>query len=1018
MGIRVRIIRASDFVFGAVLAALTVSVSAQEAQEQAPALEEVVVTGSYLYTGIDSPSPVTVFTGEDLMFQANSDMLSFFFENVTQNYTSDVAAQTGAGGNMGARSIRSTSINLRGLGPENSLVLLNGRRTINYPAPNFQGWLIPDINATVPRIAVQRTELLLDGGSALYGSDPVAGVTNFVTRNSFRGFDFSLDTRVNSVEPSAKNYTIGTLWGGGDDTTSVIAAIEFSQSDLILQSTIEGEDDPNPDVSPETGTGLNDLSALNFNGPGPGMGAAPPTWVDPDCGNLAFGPPLIAGYPSYEDSLSEIREADAMNPATSCSRPTGFNPGAFLQNNVKSTMIFMAGDHQVSDTLSINFEGNYTRQRFEDVQAWDGNNGWTGVNPANLGLPIPATHPGYLRATGLPQLGAQPFGTVPGMGIAPPSTVDVFQIDEIQPFNSTMDAFNRLDQFRIALGADGSLLPGSSNWQWHVDTTAAYATVENGLRDMIIDNYALAIEGYGGPLCTSDPANDPTGAAAGVGECYWYNPFMSAALPDAASTLPTGAISQTGLANDPTMIEWLIPNRVDTYYGEFWSADFLITGEFGELPGGPIGLAVGAAYRHEYNERDSDYLSTSNSLASVRDYNDWSGSQDVESLFFELALPVTDDISVQIAARQEEYVGSFTEVTPKIATIWTPTDRLTLRGSYGESFRAAGISQSQATIQLAGFAMGVINVGGVDYGMGIVRFPLFIEPDPDLLPQTSDNVSLGFDYLVNDRISVGATWTAIDFENRIGSPGGPNTLQSRTCVEFDGNGIPVTSNGMTNGFLQYVTVANGGCVVPIDPNAPIIGSNIDRVIGVVSNTEYLNAAFVDLHASFQFDTGIGPLNFSPYATITTKWEFPNTDGEVTGFDNMCPPPTYNCEGIGRSHTGMGTGFAGIGEMPRWQGVFPVRVTINGKHNIALTARYRDALNADVRDLTAADQLTFVHQDGQWTTQANYTYTFGNGGSLAFAVNNLTATDPPATEGARFSRLDRSYTFQFRQTLGN
>ena len=93
------------------------------------------------------------------------------------------------------RATRTANVNLRGIGGENTLVLLNGRRTITNPAPEFSGFRLTNINNVVPRIAIARTELLLDGGSALYGSDAVAGVINTVTRNDFDGFDFAVDTR-------------------------------------------------------------------------------------------------------------------------------------------------------------------------------------------------------------------------------------------------------------------------------------------------------------------------------------------------------------------------------------------------------------------------------------------------------------------------------------------------------------------------------------------------------------------------------------------------------------------------------------------------------------------------------------------------------------------------------------------------------------------------------------------------------------------------------------------------------
>ena len=105
-------------------------------------------------------------------------------------------------------------------------------------------------------------------------------------------------------------------------------------------------------------------------------------------------------------------------------------------------------------------------------------------------------------------------------------------------------------------------------------------------------------------------------------------------------------------------------------------------------------------------------------------------------------------------------------------------------------------------------------------------------------------------------------------------------------------------------------------------------------------------------------------------------------------------------------------------MPRWQGSFPLRLSVGGNQNIALTARYRDSINQDTRDLTTANAAVFFHQGGQWTTSLNYTYRFGSGGSLAFAVNNLTATDPPAMGGQRFNRQQRTFNLQYRHSFEN
>ena len=95
---------------GALATTLVAPTFAQEAEQEATELEEVIVTGSYLYTGVDSPSPVTVITGETLRELPAPDLMSFFFDNVTQNFSTANIAQTEAVGQLGVRSIRSSAL--------------------------------------------------------------------------------------------------------------------------------------------------------------------------------------------------------------------------------------------------------------------------------------------------------------------------------------------------------------------------------------------------------------------------------------------------------------------------------------------------------------------------------------------------------------------------------------------------------------------------------------------------------------------------------------------------------------------------------------------------------------------------------------------------------------------------------------------------------------------------------------------------------------------------------------------
>lgn len=986
--------------YSTILVALaTALVTPVLAQDQGAELEEIVVTGSYLYTGVDSPSPVSVFSGEDMVRFAPPDMATFFFDNVPQNYSDDSIDQTDARGMARSRANRNASINLRGLGDENSLTVINGRRTIGFPVPDGTGWNRVDINSLVPKIAVQRVELLLDGGSAIFGSDPVAGVANFVTRNDFRGFDFTLDTRTLQEATDAKNYTASMLFGAGDDDTSVVMAVEFHQEDLVRRNQVDASFLANPDITPETGSGLEEQEGFVYvNG---AMGMAGSSWVDPLCGDPQFGLGPVSFTPAFEDANEEFRPT-TIDQAEFCGRPLGYDSGFdLLQNNVQQLIAFVRAEHSFSDALRVNAEVNYARQRFDDLDIWgDGGTGavWSPNRPQNLGIDyaLPATHPGVLYNQTLdPNFGLN------SMGVPQP----IYALDESLPYGTTMDAFARNDVLRAAFGLEGDF---SANWTWLVDTTVAYSEVYNGIRDPILANYPSAVAGLGGPKC------DPAVGTPGEGSCFYYNPFLNNQLPNAAAL---------GLANDPELLDWLIPNRVDHFLGEFFSVDARVTGTFGELPGGPIGLAVGVGYREDSVTRDADSSVNGGLTATTGIVNDFSGKQSIDSVYFELALPIHEDVNIQVAGRQEEYDIGFSEFSPKIAALWTPTDRLTVRGSWGTSFKGPSISQTAAATQFQGGHPNSLVVDGVRYGaMGMTSVAFETRPNVNLLPQTSDNTSLGFDFVVTDNIDVGASLVAIDFEDRIVAPTANVVSLNLTCIENVG-GIPVVFDGAGNPLplgtggnqLKWISPENGGCMVPADPSQPLFANNHGLVVSQPGNLGSLEAEFLDLRGSVRWDASFGALAFTPNITIVTKYEFPLDPG-VASRPGMCPNDI--CSTVGRD---FARGFSnGINQMPRWQGNFPVTLT-TGEHYFRFQPSYRDALNEAIEDLDpgAISTNRWVRQSGQWVVDVQWSWQFTDETNVGVTVRNLFATEPPLQlAGQQFNRRLREFSLQFRHSFGN
>ncbi|MDP1933127.1 MAG: TonB-dependent receptor plug domain-containing protein, partial [Gammaproteobacteria bacterium] len=165
------------------------------AQQAEPQVEEVVVTGSYIRnSAFAQNSPVDTVTQADL-YDSGAPSMSNYIRELTYTQNTDVVANVLASQN-GAQDSVAASFNLRGLGENSTLTLVDGTRT-----------LAPAVSSSLPEIAISRLEMVLDGGSALYGSDAVAGVVNIIPNKDFEGF-------------RARVYHQTTEEGGMDETTA------------------------------------------------------------------------------------------------------------------------------------------------------------------------------------------------------------------------------------------------------------------------------------------------------------------------------------------------------------------------------------------------------------------------------------------------------------------------------------------------------------------------------------------------------------------------------------------------------------------------------------------------------------------------------------------------------------------------------------------------------------------------------------------------------------------------------
>jgi len=166
----------------AVLAGISFPVVAQDDPEAE--IEEVLVTGSYIRgTPLDAPSPVQVVDRASIEAQGAA-----IIWDVIKNLEVNSGSVTNPGSGDNSQVEGTANVNLRNLGENSTLTLINGKRQVGAAANTRSGGEFVDLNA-IPLVMTERVEVLTDGGSALYGADAVAGVVNIIMRTDFEGLE-------------------------------------------------------------------------------------------------------------------------------------------------------------------------------------------------------------------------------------------------------------------------------------------------------------------------------------------------------------------------------------------------------------------------------------------------------------------------------------------------------------------------------------------------------------------------------------------------------------------------------------------------------------------------------------------------------------------------------------------------------------------------------------------------------------------------------------------------------------
>ena len=914
---------------------------AQEEDGEELRQKAIVVTGSFIRgTPEDAALPVDVITAQDLELQG-SPQLTDLIRNL--GISSGADGQTNQFTSNGLEG--TANINLRGLGPARTLVLINGKRqTFSPRAIGEQAQLFVDTNM-IPSAAIKRVEVLKDGAAALYGSDAIAGVVNFITNDDLEGFEFSADYEY--LEGSDGNYNIsgayGLQFGGGSWVTTLgynkRTELANTERDWTL---LDFADNP-----------VGGWSAIG----NPGSFVATPN-IAP---GSALGSPLA--FANSDDQCNALGGIDA--GAICRFQFTQF--GNLIEDEERIQLFSefnydLGGSDFHAEVLWANTEvPNWKTSPSYPPQALFGQL----VLPDHPGLvQYIADNPAWAAAT-YSDFAPVLLGNAPIPGGLDSATTPLIFFGRTFGNSGFADTgegqvgTREARTYRIAGDLSGEWDSGTS---WDLGVTYSSARSKALTNDTSIYALSRALRGFGGPNCT--------GSVAGANGCEYYNPFSNAIQTSAVNGATNPQFDPT-LANSNELADWLTGANGSTNTTSLLVVDAIFSGDTSwELGGGTVAWAGGVQLRHETYETDPIDASdlTLNPCPIPGDFSCSNGTgpfaflagglphsdnQNIFGGFVEFQLPVTEDLNVQLATRYEQYGGQVgSTVDPKLAFKWDLGPAFAVRGSAQTSFRGPTLNQ------LGGQGTTLQFIAPTGAFKAVDQFG-----NPNLEPESATSFNLGglFD---NGNFSASIDYYNFDFSD-------PIIVESHdpiVAAAIVALGDPTAPQGI----LDRITF----------DGAPATGT-IARISANIVNGPDIETSGIDFRADYLFEDFFGAdFTVGGEATYILTYDVGEyqiediTIGEVDALGQL------NRDNFSRP-------------VPEWKANFFANYS-RGIHNFRTDVRYISSYD-DLRSVgTPIDSFT------QFDVTYNIDLTDMSGIRGFISAQNITDEDPP------FASLDLNY----------
>ena len=642
---------------------------------------EIIVTGSRLpRSTFNSPSPITVITRNDTTvagFNSTTEILQS--TSVTAGARQIDNSFTGfiTDGGPGANTL-----SLRSLGAARTLVLLNGRRL----APSGTSGSVVSVDLNVlPNAIVERIEILKDGASSIYGSDAIAGVVNIITDRKTKGL--TLDGGV-SVPEVGEGVTkrIAAVFGYNSDRLNVSGSVEYYNRDILtfgahdyLRCQTEyirsapgqpldsgGYFDPRtgkPKCYPSGATGLSGVTVNTIGtstragaagGPGnPAIGSFNRFRVNPGAGGSVPGFEGVNGGGSTALGNRDLVNEKFFN--RSLISPTT-NYSGYLQAEFAL--------HALGDA-KIYADGLFTRRSSTQPTFFQA------IIDYRVGSPLIPSVLAFSNIGATDQSGGFNVG------------VRVFT-------SRNYESSQSVDYMRIGGGIRGNL--GIRDWTYDFYAGRSFTNGKYSLQQMItsrlIQSQAIVANGSGGYNCV-DTSNGCVAAPALTADVINGNipqSFLNFVAPEVEGT---------------------------TKFGETtFSAQF--AGSLFTLPGGDVGLALGAEYRKQRIDDRPPIEQQTGQLYSYSTAGITQGKDAVKEVFGEIEFPLLRDVpffntlTLNGSGRYTDYDSYGSGWTYKVGGVWSPVKAILFRGTYGTSYRAPALSE-QFQSPTAGFLSNTVD---------------------------------------------------------------------------------------------------------------------------------------------------------------------------------------------------------------------------------------------------------------------------------------------------------------------